>query len=358
MKYPWIKESSFFDTLLFWISIAFVAGVAGFIGGGMRINAKASLEPLVQPQTVILADRTRGTDKQTTSLDDILSSIGKSMVSLYRGQSPRGQESQFLGFGLAVTSDGWLVTTVQLERSPTSYSVFTDQNQFFPVTQIVQDTAAGYTFLKIQNTNLRPIEFSSFTDPFHFEEGYLIRNRSSIERMIVTPPRIPDSTTDPGVIQKTSRLNKVLNPSSSFTGACMPVIRDERFVYGCTTESGVRSFRYLHRSLSALLKKGVHERPTLDIPYRNLAMAPFSASAPYRTGALIVLDTKKTIRLAVAGGSTLQLRNGDVVISVNGEAIDQNRDLGELLGQYALGETVAIRVLSDGSEKEYRIILN
>lgn len=358
MKYPWIKKTPIIDVLLFWISIALVAGAAGFIGGGMRINEQASFEPPVQPQTVILADRTRGTDEQTSSLDNILSSIGKSIVSLYRSQPQQSQESQFLGFGLAVTSDGWLVTAVPLERSPGAFTVLTDANQFFPVTQIVQDATAGYTFLKIQNTSLQPIEFSSFTDPFRFEDGYLIRNRSSIERMIVTPPRIPDSKEGLDLIQRTSRLNKVLNPSSSFTDVCMPVIRDKRFVYGCTVENGVRSFRYLQRSLSRILKKGAHERPTLDIPYRNLSAAPFSTLAPHRTGALIVLDAKKTIRLTVDGGSLLQLRNGDVVMSVNSEAVDQNRDLGELLGQYALGETVTIRVLSGGSEKEHRIILN
>lgn len=358
MKYPWIKESSFFDTLFFWVSIALVAGAAGFIGGGLRINEQATLEPAVQPQTVVLADRTRGTDEQASSLDTILSSINKSMVSLYRGQPQRSQESQFLGFGLAVTSDGWLVTAVPINDRPGAYTVLTDANQFFSVTQIVQDTVAGYTFLKIQNASLQPIEFSSFTDPFRFEEGYLIRNRSSIERMIVTPPRIPDSKEGLDVIQRTSRLNKVLNSSSSFTATCMPVIRDERFVYGCTTENGVRSFRYLQRSLSAILKKGAHGRPALDIPYRNLAMASFLATAPYRTGALIVLDPKKTIRLAVAGGNNLQLRNGDIIMSINGEAIDQNRDLGELLGQYAQGETVTIRIIAGGSEKEYHIILN
>lgn len=358
MKYPWIKESSLFDTFLFWVSIALVAGAAGFIGGGLRINEQASLELPVQPQTVVLADRARGTDEQASSLDTILSSISKSMVSLYSGQPQRNQESEFLGFALAVTSDGWLVTAVPINDRPGVFTVLTDENQFFSVTQIVQDTTAGYTFLKIQNASLQPIEFSSFTDPFRFEEGYLIRNRSSIERMIVTPPRIPDSEEGLDTTQKTSRLNKVLNPSSSFTGTCMPVIRDGRFVYGCTTESGVRSFRYLQRSLSAILKKGAHERPTLDIPYRNLATAPLSATALHRTGALMILDPKKTVRLTVAGGSTLQLRNGDIVLSVNGEAIDQNRDLGELLGQYALGETVTIRVVAGGSEKEYRIILN
>lgn len=288
------------------------------------------------------------------------------MVSLYRWQLPQGgalslsfpEESQFLGFALAVTSDGWLVTTAPLNDRPDSFTVLTDQNTYFPITQIVQDAVAGYTFFKIENSDLRPIEFSSFTDPFRFEDGYLIRNRSAIERMIVTPPRIPDSETGPDGMLKTSRLSKVLNPSASFKTACMPVIRDERYVFGCTAETGVRSFRYLQRSLSAILKKGDHGRSTLDIPYRNLASVPASASAPQRTGALIVLDSKKTIRIAVAGGGILELRNGDSIMSVGGEAVDQNRDLGELLGQYAVGETVAIRVISGGLEKEHRIILN
>lgn len=365
-KYP-VRERA--ERILFWTVITLLSGTSGFVGGSMRTAFQTPEESGSVPiRTIVREDTARGASAEQKNASAILSAMSARMGSLYRwhaGQQDAGplaqrlpQASQFLGYALIVTSDGWFVTSAAIDPHVVPLSIATHDTGVLPVTRVVRDDTAGYTFLKTAATNLSPIQFPSFNDTLSLEDGYLIRNSMALERILVSQPLLPSAVALYAQVQATPSIQKLLNPDQAFGTTCMPVVRDERIVLGCTTPHGIRSFRYLQRSLADLLRKGSVERPTLSIPFIDLSASLLPLNTSFRTGALVTLVGKKPLRLSGPDKKTIVLYDGDIILSVNGEQIDQNRNLTELLNQYARGEILALRVLSDGNEAEIKIILN
>lgn len=355
------------DILFFWISIALISLTSGFIGGGLNPDMPARAVSNQQPQTIILEDRTRGEEPDRSELSGIISSHAKSIARVYHWQPRQNgmrytdlpSDDNLVSYALVVTSDGWLVTSIPLENKPSSYTVLTEDGQSYPIQNVVSDTTAGYTFLHIAARNLRAIDFASFHDPIVPEDAYLLLNTYTIERITLTTPQDTPPKVAAGWIHHSNTLSKLHNPTERYQPLCMPVVRSERVVLGCTVEQGIRSFRYLQRSVSDLLRKGAIERHTLDIPYIDLSTIPYGLSDQQRTGARVTLEKGSLIRLMLADGSRLSLRDGDTILAVNNESVDQNRSLAELFGQYTRGDTVALRMVeSRGGVKEFNLILN
>lgn len=362
-------SSSLPDILFFWVSITVISFASGFIGGSVRPASEGATLPLIaapgDARPMVRDERTRGGEEARTLPALVLSSVGKSMIALYRWkqQTPvvplasYPSEELFVGYALVLTSDGWLVTSTPPKERPSALTAFDREGGVYAIETIVSDSAAGYTFIKITAKNLRAIEFTTFSDPFALEEGYLVSGWEEVRRMTVTPPRAGFVAVPQDLIRSTDTLGKLLNASDSFVSTCMPVTRDERTVIGCTAKEGIRSFRYLQRSLSELLRKGSIERPKVAIPYINLSTSLVPLHAILRSGALVNLPLAKSFRLSGPDGIQHILKNGDIIVSVNNEAVDRNRDLDELISQYAKGDTVTMRVVSGEHERDISFIL-
>lgn len=360
MRPKFILNTSFRDAFFFWISIAGVSLFAGFVGGGMRsVQVPQTIETVVpQPQTIVLQERTDDREGQQ-NIDSVVSSIRQSMFSLYAWKpnkqalyalSSAPVASQFLSFALAVTSDGWLVTVSDVNQKLTALSAIGADGEIFSVERIVADASAGYLFVKINAKNLKAIEFPSLNDFSATEDGYIISNHTTISRISVSPPQYAaHATVRDTLIRSTSLRDKLHNPDATFASLCMPVVRNERVVLGCTLKKGIRSFRYLKRSMSELLRKGDIRRVAFDIPYIDLSYTPAPLHPLYRDGALVIFDqsNKKNV-----------IQSGDIILSVNNERIDRNRNLSELIGQYSPGDILELLVARKNSEQKITLTLN
>lgn len=356
------------DILFFWIGITLISLASGFIGGGLNPQVPSqTVDDQSEPQTVVLEDRARGENTERFELSGIVSSHAKSITRVYRWQPRQNgirytdlpSDDELVSYALVVTNDGWLVTSIPLESKPSAYTVLTADGHAYPVQNLISDRAAEYTFIRIEAKNLRAIDFASPNDLFAIEDAYLLHNQHTIERITVTAPHDSFPKASAGWIHHSDKLTKVLNPAETYPPLCLPVFRDERVVLGCTAENGIRSFRYLQRSVSDLLRKGSIDRHTLDIPYIDLSTIPLALDDQHRIGARITLEKGALLRLTLADGTHRSLRDGDIILAVNNEIVDQNRSLAELFGHYARGDTVALRMVQKGGgEKEFNIILN
>lgn len=351
------------DAIIFWFSIAVVSLFAGFVGGGFRTLYLPQPNETITPQkqTIVLQERNVMNTTRASEIRDVIGSVRQSMVAIYAWKPNKTAQyalssaplaAQFVSYALVVTNDGWLVTSGDISKKPATLSAISADARIFSVEQVVTDASAGYTFLKISAKNMKAIEFSSSSDPLATEDGYLISDFETIERVVVSRPRYADrNTAQDAIISSATLRNKLHNPNTPYPLQCMPVVRNERTVLGCTTEKGIRSFRYLQRSLSELLRKGTVQRPTFDIPYIDLSYAPIPLHSIYRNGAIVTLDERTERKKTL-------LQNGDVILSVNGENIDNNRNFGELITQYSPGDSVILRIARKEREQEITIILN
>mgnify|MGYP001601838638 CR=1 FL=1 len=88
------------------------------------------------------------------------------LASIVRSRSNAGIEKDsvifappdFVGVGVVLTSDGWLITSVQLSQSP--YDVLIGETRYTSE-RVVRDPYTGLSFVKVSVTGLRPVQMSS-----------------------------------------------------------------------------------------------------------------------------------------------------------------------------------------------------
>ncbi len=91
-----------------------------------------------------------------------------------------------------------------------------------------------------------------------------------------------------------------------------------------------------------------------------LGVAPQTLTAELSEGLGLDPDTVGVLLSNVINGTPAQdagLEQGDVVIEVNGEPVEDARDLTRRIGAYAPGERVRLTILRDGEERTVRVRL-
>jgi 2-alkenal reductase len=81
-------------------------------------------------------------------------------------------------------------------------------------------------------------------------------------------------------------------------------------------------------------------------------------SLPVQNGALV--QSGRTDQSAVEPGSAAEragIRDGDIIVAVDGARLDYNTSLRQLLLRHAPGDTVTVTVLRDGSEQGLEVTL-
>jgi S1-C subfamily serine protease len=78
---------------------------------------------------------------------------------------------------------------------------------------------------------------------------------------------------------------------------------------------------------------------------------------PVDYGALIGTGSGESAVIPGSPAEAAGLRDGDIIVALNGEALSEENDLATLILPYAPGETVTLRVLRDNSTTELEITL-
>jgi S1-C subfamily serine protease len=71
------------------------------------------------------------------------------------------------------------------------------------------------------------------------------------------------------------------------------------------------------------------------------------------SGALVYGNPKASSPAAIAG-----IHNADVILQINGENVNGRRNLSELIWQYGPESALDVKVLSNGEEKVFRVVLD
>ncbi len=266
------------------------------------------------------------------------------------------QKKDFLGNGLILTNDGWVVTTNNVVKADGQYSLVTQDHKIYKVKRIERDGSLGLMFLKVEAENLPVISMGRLQDVYEGEKVVSVAGLSYFNRNL-TVDRVANRSFQitNRLIFNTENYNLFISLArelkNEFWGA--PVFNLNKQVIGLISDyHGINYIipaDYLKRSFNQLLTQNKIERTYLGIEYIDLARV-VSHDLNYH-GALI-MNIKKDSPLSQKG---LGIEAGDIIIKIGDDIINENNNLTNLVQEYKMGDKITLTILDKDNNEEMEV---
>jgi S1-C subfamily serine protease len=264
--------------------------------------------------------------------------------------------------GFILTSDGWVVSYGEAFANfrPEQLVVVYD-NQVLSIENIITDSTTGVVFLKIPASNLPVVVLGDSDETI---SGQLAITLNSLNETIVTNIKNPDyqsvTSVNDYVISseeygKSILLTDILEdtylgaPLVNLGGEIVGIIKEIDRSRGVVTAVPINQFRSL---ILDVLRSNIVKRPFLGVKYIDLAWAVGLGSSLTQQGALIWQNPTYNTPAADA-----ELKEDDIIVSIDGQPVDKDSSLTELIQQYQPGDEIILEILRNGQTLNKSAIL-
>lgn len=329
------------------IGIIVLVGVVGFLAGVTGgLAAISFILPFPSVFDGAVLRRNRAVPRASTSLP-ALAPIAASVVDVFSVDGKADQPALLplaarTGRGVALTSDGWVVTVRSaLPTRPTARPVVvTSDRKIRGVDRIAFDPISDLAFIHVPS-------ISASVLPLRPRDGL------PIGTVLFAP------TADGGIVPVTlrtlaARADVSAIRSSDWLGAAIaldaqidvpvgtPVVDAEGAMVGITRGGVfVLPVDAITTALPSLFADGVVTRNVLGIAFRDTS--EFGYDAQRVADGVVVSKDGRTPAVAVSSPLRGHLGEGDALLAIGDDPLTARRTLPELLQEYPLGATVPIR---------------
>lgn len=364
IKPPVLHTRTLVLSLVIAVFFGFLAGflsVLLFLSGSFsqsKIFSWLDINSLLPTANVVIEKQEQTTVLEDERVKEISTAVSPTVVSILNPKKLSGkveqdfyQPNDFIANAFVITSDGWLVTTND-NLSLTGNYVALVNNKILPVETIKQDNALGLLFLKIKADNLTVSAFGKFSEAETGErliawagmDGYnkkLLVSRLADNRLIIDKKNIFSSEKYYLFFSATAELNQasglpVFNLNKAFVGLFV----NKNFPYIIPAD-------YIKKSLTQTIALSSAQATYLGVEFIDLS---FSYVPGYQaSGALITTIKKDSPLFSLAAV-------GDLIVKVDGDLINQNNSLTNLVQLYRPGDKIKFLLINkDNKEKEITI---
>lgn len=306
--------------------------VFSFVGGvcaSLIINNQIILKDTIAKEIVYLSEKRNGQD---ASFSDAVKKIVPSVLGVY------DNKDTFLGSALILTSDGWLVSTLDDVNLPQA-KIKTSDDKEYQIDQMILDDYSGATFIKINAMNLMPAQFSSpeqtalgdisisvFNSPFSGERVFI----SHLENLTYHEAETFQTQNYP----YDYLLNDTLKPEYESAA----VINDKGEVLGFNLSEGkILPHRYVSKIMGQIIAGQKIERIDFSLEYNLLS------------------DKGAEIKKIITANTGLLI--GDIILKVEGQDINKLHNFNHILEEYKAGDTATFTIKRGEEEKEIVVTL-
>ncbi len=259
-----------------------------------------------------------------------------------------------VGYAVALTSDGWIVTTKDVLKSPDV--VFLVDGRALTAEKTVVDPTTALVFAKLKNAALLPMtlghgDTKTLSEVSAVPTSYGVLRATMIDGLSLAAS---DALTHDAKVYSEYGLT---SPTIEGVEAGHPIISSQGELLGVVTvkDATARAMRFIPASLiapvlSELFASGKIVRPQLPVTYVELSQATILDDAALTQGARILTVTK-TAR------ETFPLREGDVVTAVGGVAVTSAQSFANLVFSSRAGAIVPMQVVRAGKDIVVDVIM-
>jgi serine protease Do len=277
------------------------------------------------------------------------------------------------GTGFFVSADGMILTNKHVVAdAKIEYSVVTSDGKSLPAKILAVDPSNDIALLKVDDKNFSYLALGD-SDKIKIGQtvvaiGFALGEfKNTVTKGVVsginrdiTAATSGQSETLEDVIQTDAAINPgnsggpLLNLQGEVIGVNTAVSQQGQLIGFAIPVNVAKS------SIESVNKFGKIVRPFLGIRYViiNDAVAQ-EQKLSVNYGALLVKGEQQT-DLAVTPGSAADkagLVENDIILEMNGQKIDQDNSLAQMIQKYKPGDEITLKVLSKGTEKTVKVVL-
>ncbi len=313
------------------------------VPGGNYYATSSSVTP------VIVNDSKKVIIEQDNQITQSISSADAEFVRIFKRQSDTTiyQKKDALNTAVVVTSDGWLVTNINLTSDKNALKNFiaiTPDRRRFSIENVITDSLSGLSYIHLLQAQNLPVR------------NLLSKKDLSIGQTLIALNN--DGTIELG---RLSRSADVVFPSEGYieTLQVSNLSNQEGFIFdaagqmvGIEKAKSILAMDSVQRSLEKVLTDGKIVRPRFGVHYLNLANALAQGKD---SGALVVAMGKEAAVVPGSPADKAGIKSGDIIVSLDDTAISEFNDLAGLVAEYRPGDTVNV-VLRRGQETKKVIV--
>lgn len=269
------------------------------------------------------------------------------------------------GSGVIISTDGYIITNNHVIDNSDKISVTLNDNRTFAAKLIGTDPTTDIALLKIDAKELPAIPFGD-SDKLRLGEWVLAVGNpfnltGTVTAGIVSAKSRTTAKTAAGglkaeaFIQTDAAVNSG-NSGGALVNALGELIGINTMIYSQTGNYAGYSFavpiNMAAKVVEDIKKYGTVQRAVLGIAGRDVD-ADLVKQEGLKVNKGFYVGEFAEISAALAAG----IEKGDVLVAINGHAIDDFGQLQEQIGRYRPGETVMVKVNRKGEEKTFKVTL-
>lgn len=355
--------------IILFVVLGFLAGISG---GLLIFNFVLGRELSINRTSSVAQNSTTDSSNATARLGRELNQI---IVEFYKKKSGVSSvtanvllDSEFLGYGSVLTSDGWVLTHQNVFNSVSlENAVMVHNGRVVAWNRKVRDKATGLWFIKTDIKNVPSVKLSNAA-VFPPGETVLVGGaRGNFQATELFDGKKELLLKERDVIHKSEDLYHLMaiDGTAATISVGAPIMTDRGELIGVVArnrpEVAVVPTQYILYAKDMVFKDQKIIRPYFGVTYiqlpKNFISDPVNLS---KIGVFVVAE----LRLGAYGVAPKSpaflagIKTGDILTALNDEEINSAHSLSELLLQYKKGDTVEVKLLRAGQELAVKVELD
>jgi serine protease Do len=363
--------------LAIFVLVIIIGFGSGWLGAYVQNNnsngSLSTAKEIVTSQNQVVTAIAKDVDPSVVSIDAQTSTQSQDIFG-FTTSTPAESE----GTGIIISSSGYIVTNRHVISGATSVSVTLSDGTTINNVKIIGTTASSDSldigFLKINNPP-EPLQPALLGDSSRVQVGdnvVAIGNALGQFQNTVTSGIISgrgrsiqagdETSTTNEDLQDLFQTDAAINPGNS--GG--PLINDNGLVIGINTalaSNGAQNIGFsipindVDGLIKGVLSTGKIERPYLGVYYQTITPPVQKQYNLSVSNGAYIPQNQSGQNSIISGSPAAQagLQPGDIIVSVNGSAVNQQNTLSSLIDQNQVGTKLTLGVIRNGTQKSIDI---